>query len=182
TLIVVTADHSHTLGFIGYPTRGNDILGKVRMPAGKGSDPNAEARDALGLPYTTLIYANGSGYTGASARQPAGTKIHPHVPGSFQPAVGRPDLTDVDTTHPDFMQEALVPLKSETHGGDDVGIWSRGPGSDALRGTLEQHVIYHVIVQATPVLRERLCAAGTCNGDGVPVDLPATSDFNKPRN
>lgn len=77
------------------------------------------------------------------------------------------------------MQEALVPLKSESHGGDDVGIWARGPGSDAFRGTLEQHVIHHVIVQATPVLRERLCAAGACNADGVPVELPSPADFNR---
>jgi alkaline phosphatase len=28
TLIVVTADHAHTLSISGYPTRGNDIFGK----------------------------------------------------------------------------------------------------------------------------------------------------------
>ena len=28
TLIVVTADHSHVFNIGGYPTRGNDILGK----------------------------------------------------------------------------------------------------------------------------------------------------------
>ena len=172
TLIVVTADHSHTLGFVGYPRRGNDILGKVRGRVNEDDDPNHYARDALGLPYTTLVYANGPGYSGASARQPPGPKRHLHHPGRFEPAQGRPDLSEVDTAHPDFMQEALVPLSSETHGGDDVGIWARGPGSEAFRGTLEQHVIHHLIVQATPSLRTRLCALGTCNGDGVPVELP----------
>ena len=166
TLIVVTADHSHVLSFSGYPRRGNPILGKVRE---YGEGP---ARDALGLPYTTLSYANGPGYAGASNDQPAGPKRHYHDLKQAQPAVGRPDLTDVDTTHPDYMQEALVPLGSETHGGDDVGIWARGPGSTAFRGTLEQNVIYHVIVQATPKLRERLCATGGCDASGVPVELP----------
>ncbi|GGK10401.1 alkaline phosphatase [Luteimonas terricola] len=166
TLIVVTADHSHVLNFAGYPRRGNPILGKVR---GRGDGP---ALDALGLPYTTLGYANGPGYPGASATQPEGPKRHFHEPRGIQVAAGRPDLSDVDTTHPDYMQEAMVPLGSETHGGEDVGIWARGPGSQAFRGTLEQNAIYHVIVQATPKLREQLCAGGNCDASGVPVDLP----------
>src|SRR5690606_25554982 len=156
TLIVVTADHSHVLNFAGYPRRGNPILGKVR------EDGDGPARDRLGLPYTTLSYANGPGYRDASADRPG-----------VQAAVGRPDLTDVDTTDPDYLQEALVPLGAETHGGEDVGIWARGPGSAAFRGTLEQNVIYHVIVQATPALRGQLCEAGACNADGVPVELPS---------
>ena len=73
-----------------------------------------------------------------------------------------------------------MPLKSESHGGEDVGIWAIGPGSDAFRGTLEQNTIYHVIVQATPTLRARLCAAGTCDANGVPVELPKIGDFEKP--
>jgi alkaline phosphatase len=167
TLIVVTADHSHVLNFAGYPQRGNPILGKVH----EGRD--GPALDALGLPYTTLSYANGPGYPGASATQPEGPKRHYHTAKGVQAASGRPDLSGVDTTHPDYMQEALVPLSSETHGGEDVGIWARGPGSQAFRGTLEQNVIYHVIVQATPKLRGQLCAAGACNADGVPVEVPA---------
>ncbi|KLD74515.1 alkaline phosphatase [Xanthomonas hyacinthi] len=177
TLIIVTADHSHTLNFVGYPQRGNPILGKVRGTSGEDANTGELALDGNGQPYATLSYANGPGYTGASNQQPAGIKQFPHAPSSVEPVKGRPDLTHVDTEQPDFMQEALVPTKAETHGGDDVGIWARGPGSDALRGSLEENVIYHVIVQATPKLRGRLCQAGTCNGDGVPVQLPKPDAF-----
>jgi alkaline phosphatase len=154
TLILVTADHSHVLTFAGYPARGNPILGKVRA-AGR----DADARDRLGLPYTTLGYANGPGFVAPT------------------PAAPRPDLTAVDTTALGYLQEATVPLGAETHGGEDVGVWARGPGAEAVRGTLEQHVLFHLMVQATPTLRTRLCAAGTCNADGVPVDLPRPADF-----
>ena len=179
TLILVTADHSHTLNFVGYPVRGNPILGKVRGQGGEDDTPGDLARDQNGQTFTTLSYANGPGYTGASNRQPAGPKKFLHAPSSVEPSEGRPDLSHVDTEHPDYLQEALVPLKSESHGGEDVGIWAVGPGSDAVRGTVEQNTIYHFIVQATPALRARLCAAGTCDANGVPVELPKPADFEK---
>ncbi|HEV7270229.1 alkaline phosphatase [Pseudoxanthomonas sp.] len=179
TLILVTADHSHTLNFVGYPVRGNPILGKVRGQGSEDDSPGEFARDQTGLTFTTLTYANGPGYTGASNRQPAGPKTFLHAPSSVEPSEGRPDLSHVDTEHPDYLQEALVPLKSESHGGEDVGIWAIGPGSDAVRGTVEQNAIYHIIVQATPTLRARLCAAGTCDANGVPVELPKIRDFEK---
>ena len=173
TLILVTADHSHTLTFAGYPTRGNPILGKVRGSSGESRGLGGYAGDATGLPYTTLGYANGPGYTGATDQAPEGPKTFPQEASGFQPALqGRPNLTEVDTEHPDFMQEATVPLNSETHGGDDVGIWALGTGAEAVRGTLEQNALYHLMLQATPALRERLCQAGLCNADGVPVKRP----------
>jgi alkaline phosphatase len=172
TLILVTADHAHTLSFAGYPARGNPILGKVRGVSGEDGDPNDFARDALGLPYTTLGYANGPGYVGASTQQPEGPKRSPHYTGGYQPATGRPDLADVDTAHPDYLQEATVPMSAESHGGDDVGVWARGPGSAAVRGSIEQNAIYHLMLQALPALRTKLCAAGRCDANGVPVDLP----------
>src|SRR3546814_15694031 len=85
TVSVGTADHSHVLKFAGYPRRGNPILGKVR------EDGEGPALDALGLPYTTLSYANGPGYRDASADEPG-----------VQPAAGRPDLADIDTTDPEI--------------------------------------------------------------------------------
>ncbi|MBB6064062.1 alkaline phosphatase [Pseudoxanthomonas broegbernensis] len=177
TLIVVTADHSHTMSFAGYPGRGNPILGTVRGRLSDDGRSDGEMLDGLGLPYTTLSYANGAGYTGASEQQPAGPKHLPHKPRAYQAGTGRPDLRGVDTAHPDYLQEALVPMRDETHGGEDVGVWAVGPGSEAFRGTMEQNVLYHVIVQSAPRLRERLCAAGTCDADGTPVRLPDPADF-----
>ena len=179
TLIVVTADHSHTLSFSGYPVRGNPILGKVRGSGGE--DGSGElVGDGTGLPYTTLNYANGPGYTGASGSQAAGPKTFFHDGKGYRPANGRPDLRNVDTEAPDYMQESIVPLANETHGGEDVGIWARGPGSDAVRGSVEENAIFHFAVQATPRLRAALCAKGDCDANGVPVALPNIEDF-KPR-
>nr|WP_229792354.1 alkaline phosphatase [Lysobacter bugurensis] len=172
TLIIVTADHAHTLTFAGYPVRGNPILGKVRGSSGEGSDADDYARDATGLPYTTLGYANGPGYTGATTQQPEGPKRWPHHASEVQPATGRPDLSEVDTAAPDFLQEATVPTRAESHGGDDVGIWARGPGSAAVRGSVEQNTIHHFMLQSLPALRAKLCAAGGCDANGVPVELP----------
>lgn len=176
TLILVTADHSHTMTFAGYPRRGNPILGKVQGSSGE-DESGGLATDGTGLPYTTLGYANGPGYTGASSSQPAGPKKFLHVGKEYESAVGRPNLTNVDTEDPDYLQESILPLANESHGGDDVGIWARGPGSAAVRGSVEQNTIFHFMVQATPKLREKLCAAKLCNGDGVPVELPKPADF-----
>jgi alkaline phosphatase len=129
TLIIVTADHSHTFTVAGYPDRGNDILGKVRT--------NGQlALDANGKPYTTLGYANGPGY---------------RVPGP------RPDLTTTDTTAPAFLQEAAVPLESETHAAEDVAIYARGPGAHAFQGVVEQNTIFHVMAQSEQGVNVFLC-------------------------
>jgi len=170
TLILVTADHSHTLSFVGYPQRGNPILGKVRGSATE-DDGDGLARDKLGLPFTTLNYANGPGYPGPSNRQPEGPKRFPHPLASAEQSRARPDLSRVDTEDPDSMPEAMAPLSSESHGGDDVGVWARGPGAAAVRGSIEQNVIFHLLLQAQPDLVRYLCGLGDCEG-GVPVQLP----------
>jgi alkaline phosphatase len=178
TLILVTADHSHTLSFVGYPKRGNPILDKVRGSSGEDDGNGTYALDQLGLPYTTLSYSNGPGYIGASAQQPEGPKRFLHTVSGVQiPKKGRPDLRNVDTQDPDYLQEALVPTAAESHGGDDVGIWARGPGSDAVRGSVEQNTIFHFMLQSMPALRTELCKAGDCDGNGVPVTLPDPAKF-----
>ena len=61
---------------------------------------------------------------------------------------GRPDLTSVDTADLNFLQEATVPLGSETHAGEDVAIYARGPKGYLVRGTMEQNWVFHVMREA----------------------------------
>lgn len=119
TLILVTADHSHTFTISGYPRRGNPILGKVENVGG------GLATDAEGRPYTTLGYQNGPGY-----EDPI------------------PDLTEVDTTAPNYRQLTAYPLSSETHGGEDVAAYAVGPQAERVRGVMEQNLLYDVMRRA----------------------------------
>jgi len=147
TLIIVTADHSHVFTMAGYPKRGDPILGKV---INVGSDKPALAAD--GMPYTTLGYANGLGYRDLLDQTNADHSYH------NGPLAGRQDLSKVDTETAGFHQEALVPRKSETHGGEDVAIYAQGPGAHLVTGTNEQSIIFHVINYAGNLF-ERAAAA-----------------------
>ena len=125
TLILVTADHSHVFTIAGYPQRGNDILGLVVAPKGRGEDGGDGQSPVLaadGKPYTTLGYANG--------------------PGAL-----RGERT-VPETGVAARQQATVPTGAETHGGEDVALFATGPGAERARGVIEQNVIYTIMRKA----------------------------------
>jgi alkaline phosphatase len=149
TLIIVTADHSHTLTMSGYPARGNDILGLVYEIDSNGNRSATPQLDALGLPYTTLGYSNGRGYTGENANSPEGAKKFPSaVKDQKGITKGRPDLSKVDTTGPNYLQEATIPLGDETHGGEDVAVFANGAGAYVVHGVMEQNWIFFVMKNA----------------------------------
>jgi Alkaline phosphatase len=119
-----------------------------------GAPASEPMTDTFGLPFTTLGYANGGGHHGASDTQPAGPKRFGHRLSSSQPhPEGRADLSAVDTTAPTFLQESMVPMGSETHGGEDVPIYAHGVGAERIGGVVEQSVIYYALEAA---LRDRL--------------------------
>jgi len=149
TLIVVTADHGHVFTIGGYSIRGNDILGLTVENDHRGRPAEEPSLDAQGLPFTTLGYQNGPGYTGPSSEQPEGPKYHPHRARVSSGATqGRPDLTEIDTADPDYLQEAAIPLRDETHSGEDVPVYARGPGSRLFHGVQEQNYLYHAMLEA----------------------------------
>jgi len=125
TLVVVTADHDHTMAFNGYSHKGNDILGK--------STNNRTKQTALaadGKPYTTLVFGNGGG-----PRKSV-----------------RDDLSNVDTSgNKDYLQEVGVQLGSagsETHGGGDVMLFATGAGKAPFKGTLDNTRVNALVRQA----------------------------------
>ena len=61
----------------------------------------------------------------------------------------------VVTDNMDYMFPATAPLSSETHGGDDVIVYARGPWSHLYAGSFEQNFIPHAM------------AFASCVGDGL---------------
>ncbi|WP_181373221.1 alkaline phosphatase [Massilia glaciei] len=120
TLIVVTADHDHTMAFNGYPKRGNPVLDVVRTYSS-----GAPATDADGKAYTTLVFANGP------KRPPL-----------------RLGVTSAEALAPDYHQETGINLGSETHGGGDVKVFASGAGSAGFKGTMENTKLFHLMKAA----------------------------------
>jgi alkaline phosphatase len=120
TLIVVTADHDHTMVMNGYPKRGNPILGIVRDVA-----TGQPALDADGKTYTTLVYGGG--------------------PNRLE---NRVDVDDARAQALDYHQETGVRLSGEGHGGGDVKLYAVGAGAAPFKGTLENTRVFELMKAA----------------------------------
>jgi alkaline phosphatase len=120
TLIVVTADHDHTLVLNGYPKRGNPMLDIVR-----GYADGQPTRDADGKTFTTLVFGNGPNRTGV-----------------------RQDVDSAAAQGSDYHQETGVRLSQETHGGGDVKLFAAGAGSAPFKGTMENTHVFDLMKAA----------------------------------
>jgi alkaline phosphatase len=120
TLIVVTADHDHTMTFNGYGKRGNPILDINRSY--RDGQPS---KDADGNSYTTLVFGNGPN--------------RPDVRASLDSAAVLAD---------DYKQETGVRLSSETHGGGDVKLLATGAGAKSFKGTLDNTKVFALLKSA----------------------------------
>ncbi|MEL3925969.1 alkaline phosphatase [Aeromonas enteropelogenes] len=119
TLIVVIADHDHTMTINGYSAKGNKVLDLVKN--GDGSTQN----DVDGKPFTTLVFGNGPNRADV-----------------------RPTLTSDQVMADDYLQETGVKLGSETHGGGDVMLFADGAGSSRFKGTLDNTKVFGKLKEA----------------------------------
>lgn len=120
TLIVVTADHDHTMVLNGYPKRGNPVLDIVR-----GYANGEPTRDADGKTFTTLVFGNG-----------------PNRPDM------RAGVDSAQALAEDYRQEAGVRWSSESHGGGDVKLYATGAGSAPFKGTMENTRVFDLMKAA----------------------------------
>uniref|UniRef100_A0A8C0X048 Alkaline phosphatase n=1 Tax=Castor canadensis TaxID=51338 RepID=A0A8C0X048_CASCN len=76
--------------------------------------------------YTSILYGNGPGYKEGD----------------------RPNVTESESGDLTYEQQAAVPLAAETHGGEDVAVFARGPQAHLVHGVQEQSYIAHVMAFA----------------------------------
>lgn len=57
----------------------------------------------------------------------------------------------MDTTQPEFAFQATVPLSSETHGAEDVGVFASGPFEHLFTGNYEQSSIPAMMAYAANI-------------------------------
>tara|TARA_R110002020_G_scaffold98736_13_gene234842 strand:+ start:1753 stop:3240 length:1488 start_codon:yes stop_codon:yes gene_type:complete len=131
TLIIVTADHEHAISFNGYCGRGSPITGLCYDVNGAGVEHTGEPLlGDDGKPYTVAGFLNGAGSLLKQDTQWTGS---------------RPDLTNEQAMDKDYLQQALIPMSSETHSGEDVAVMAKGPWAHLFDGVIEQNYIFHVM-------------------------------------
>ena len=133
TLIVVTADHDHTLILNGYAKRTGKttpttpgVLGLVLNYVTGIASPDADGR-----PYTIIGFGNGENRVqGARSTMPA--------------------LDDTTVSANTYHQEAAIPTNvgSETHGGTDVFLGAIGKGAEEFHGVIDNTRVFQLIRQA----------------------------------
>lgn len=102
TLVVVSADHGHTMTINGYPDIDNSITGL-----------SSELSDVDNLRYATLSYANGPDFERFYAAAANGSVV-------------RVDLRNLDIQDKNALHPHGVPMSEETHGGGDVAVYAHG--------------------------------------------------------
>uniref|UniRef100_A0A8C4KUF4 Alkaline phosphatase n=1 Tax=Dromaius novaehollandiae TaxID=8790 RepID=A0A8C4KUF4_DRONO len=91
-------------------------------------------------PFTAILYGNGPGY-----KMVAGE---------------RENVSTVDFAHANYQAQAAVPLRQETHGGEDVAVFAKGPMAHLLHGVREQNYIPHAMAYAACIGPNRAHCGG----------------------
>ncbi len=167
TLIVITADHDHTMVLNGYAGRTGkyqqgletSVLGLVKQPV------QGLAKDLNGQPYPIIGFGTGKKRPGQNRTDEMASQLQDNdecspVTGAVAPQGKQYSYTYPTTTQgwctgaaaDNFQQEAVIQTgysDKETHGGADVFLGAIGQGAEQFSGSLENIEIYQLIRNAT---------------------------------
>ena len=118
SLILVTADHSHSLTVNGYTRRHVDILAYDGWP-----ESQQRSDDLQQSFYPTLMYSTGPG----------------------RREVDYDVSRDDSILSKDYVAPATFYRESAAHQGEEVALYATGPQSHLFRGLMDQHHIPHVL-------------------------------------
>ncbi|VDO06351.1 unnamed protein product [Rodentolepis nana] len=134
TLVIVTADHSHSFHLVGEPSRRTSLL---------ALDESYSPRTLDNKGMIPLLYSSGS----------AG-KVN-ELRGDLNGKEILAKLSDKENKLP-----AFIPLNSSTHGGEDVGVYATGAFSQFFHSTVDNTFIAQLMKYAMclyPFEREPHC-------------------------
>ncbi|KAI0990637.1 hypothetical protein GJ496_003154 [Pomphorhynchus laevis] len=129
TMIVVSADHSHVFSIGANSFRNSDILGYA-------SNSLMNASDVDNKPIFILEYGNGPGYVKTNTRLNENHWLE-----------WKRSRSSINKSKR-LKYPSALPLKTETHGGEDVPVYSDGPGSYLLSGTFEHNLIANAVAHS----------------------------------
>ncbi|XP_017264389.1 alkaline phosphatase-like [Kryptolebias marmoratus] len=95
-------------------------------------------------PFTSILYGNGPGY-----KMVNGT---------------RENVSTINYMEDNYQAQSAVPLTSESHAGDDVAVFAKGPMAHLLHGVQEQNYIPHVMAYAACIGQNRDHCTSTRSG------------------
>lgn len=122
TLVVLATGHDMSVTMNGYCARGKPITGLCYFPR----EPETLVRNEDGQPYPIVTMANG--------------------PRTFS---DYPDLSKVDFDSINYIAPAGFRTRSATHSPADVVVYADGPWAHLVSGTMEQNMLFHLMLYAS---------------------------------
>jgi alkaline phosphatase len=172
TLILVVADHNHPIGLVG--TIDDDMSSAPNVPMrervrvyGQAGFPNYPAPDAQGYPPRVDV----------SRRLAMFSASLPDHYETFRPKLDKPnDPTAAGKEPGTFVaneQYKSLPgavlrfgnlpamINASVHSGEDVILTATGPGSDRVRGQIDNTEVFRIIAEALGLGHGATAASGT---------------------
>jgi alkaline phosphatase len=138
TLIIVTADHSHSLTFVGYGGMPTKIGGSVLDEHGKPQ------KDRLGNPFDFLVYGGSSLLRGSKT---SNVKEKADEPFTY-------DAMAMTTNVMNRVFEGAVLTGGSTHGAEDVPVYATGANANLVHGAIENKHIFTIMMEASGFKKE----------------------------